>query len=254
MFCRISNAVLLVVCGLVPCMGLRAQPDQAAPCAGCHDTSLKLAKGAHSELACETCHVSHGKFPHPVDIPQPACAACHGTQAEDYAGGVHGSARLSGNEAAPECGTCHGGAHELVRAQSPEFRAAVPDTCGVCHGEIAEQFRASVHGAALARGVTQAPLCIDCHEGHKILKPADRTSPVHQGNIRDTCGRCHGDVRLARKFGLPTDRLVSFDASFHGLAAKAGSQTVASCASCHGSTTFCARRMSSPPLIRKTSP
>jgi cytochrome b subunit of formate dehydrogenase len=39
---------------------------------------------------------------------------------------------------------------------------------------------------------------------------------------------------LTRKFGLPSDRLVSFDSSYHGLAAKAGSQTVANCASCHG--------------------
>ena len=33
---------------------------------------------------------------------------------------------------------------------------------------------------------------------------------------------------------MPSDRLVSFEASFHGLAAKAGNQTVANCASCHG--------------------
>jgi hypothetical protein len=33
---------------------------------------------------------------------------------------------------------------------------------------------------------------------------------------------------------LPSDRLVSFDSSFHGLASKEGSQTVANCASCHG--------------------
>jgi cytochrome b subunit of formate dehydrogenase len=33
---------------------------------------------------------------------------------------------------------------------------------------------------------------------------------------------------------MPTDRLISYDASFHGLAAKSGNQTVANCASCHG--------------------
>ena len=57
---------------------------------------------------------------------------------------------------------------------------------------------------------------------------------MNAAHIRDTCGSCHGDVRLTRKFGLPSDRLVSFDSSYHGLAAKAGSQTVANCASCHG--------------------
>ena len=41
-------------------------------------------------------------------------------------------------------------------------------------------------------------------------------------------------MRLARRFGLPTDVVVSFAASFHGLASKTGDQTVANCASCHG--------------------
>lgn len=129
---------------------------------------------------------------------------------------------------------CHGSAHELLPPKSQTFRAAVPDICGMCHFEVAEQFRASVHGQALARGVTQAPLCTDCHDEHKILKHTNEASPVFQGNIRNTCGSCHGDVRLTRKFRMAADRLVSFDASFHGLAAKAGSQIVASCASCHG--------------------
>src|ERR1022692_4616721 len=62
----------------------------------------------------------------------------------------------------------------------------------------------------------------------------NEASPVNSAHIRDTCGSCHGDVRLTRKFGLPSDRLVSFDSSYHGLASKAGSQTVANCASCHG--------------------
>jgi len=41
-------------------------------------------------------------------------------------------------------------------------------------------------------------------------------------------------VRLSRKFGLPSDRVLTFDASFHGLASKSGSQSIANCASCHG--------------------
>ena len=85
-----------------------------------------------------------------------------------------------------------------------------------------------------ARGILQAPLCTDCHGEHKILKHTNEASQVNAAHIRDTCGSCHGDVRLSRKFGLPGDRLVSFDSSFHGLAGKSGSQTVANCASCHG--------------------
>lgn len=104
----------------------------------------------------------------------------------------------------------------------------------MCHTREVEEFKASVHGQALARGVTQAPLCTDCHGEHSIQKHTSAASPVHPSNIRETCGSCHDDVRLNRKFNLPSDRMVSFDASFHGLAAKAGSQTVANCASCHG--------------------
>jgi cytochrome b subunit of formate dehydrogenase len=99
---------------------------------------------------------------------------------------------------------------------------------------LVAQFQKSVHGQALARGIAQAPLCTDCHGEHRILKHTNEASPVNSAHIRDTCGSCHGDVRLTRKFGMPADRLLSFDSSFHGLAAKSGSQTVANCASCHG--------------------
>jgi len=208
--------------------------EKAAECASCHEQAQKLEKSAHTGLTCDTCHESHEKYPHPPSIPKPVCTTCHQDQAGDYANGVHGQARKNGNEGAPDCGLCHGSAHELLPPKSQAFRVAVPDTCGMCHTEVAAQFRASVHGQALARGVTQAPLCTDCHGEHKILKHTNEDSPVSKGHIRDTCGSCHGDVRLTRKFGMPEDRLVSFDSSFHGLAAKSGSQTVANCASCHG--------------------
>ena len=154
--------------------------------------------------------------------------------AGDYDKGVHGQARKGGNEGAPDCALCHGSAHELLPPKSQAFRTAVPDTCGMCHTDVVTQFRGSVHGQALARGITQAPLCTDCHGEHKILKHTNADSSVNNAHIRDTCGSCHGDVRLTRKFGMPGDRLISFDSSFHGLAAKSGSQTVANCASCHG--------------------
>ena len=227
-----KTAAVLLLPLVLACTSLLAQAAPSA-CADCHDQLPKLNKSAHAALSCDTCHSSHETFPHPENVPKPACSTCHQSEAEDDAGGIHGQARNNG-KAAPDCGTCHGSAHELVSPHSAAFRAAVPDTCGACHAEVARQFHASVHGQALARGINEAPLCMDCHGGHKILKHTDGASPVHQGNIRDTCGSCHGNVRLARKFGMPSDRLISFDSSFHGLAAKAGSQTVASCASCHG--------------------
>ena len=231
---RPGSAWIGLLLGAALAHPLAAASATSGPCSACHDQGQKLAKSAHAGLPCDTCHESHEKYPHPAGIPKPVCATCHQDEASDYALGVHGQARKNGNEGAPDCSVCHGSAHELLSPSSQAFRAAVPDICGMCHGEIAEQYRASVHGQALARGVTQAPLCTDCHGAHRILKHTNEASPVNGAHIRDTCGNCHGNVRLTRKFGLPSDRLVSFDSSYHGLAAKAGSQTVANCASCHG--------------------
>jgi len=135
---------------------------------------------------------------------------------------------------APDCGVCHGTAHETVSPRSVDFRKAVPDLCGGCHDKIAGDYKNSVHGTALVAGIASAPVCTDCHGEHSILRPENAASPVNANHVRDTCAQCHGNVNLERRFGLPADRITSFDASFHGLALKEGAQTVASCASCHG--------------------
>jgi cytochrome b subunit of formate dehydrogenase len=211
-----------------------AAADNSA-CTACHDDQgAKLLKSAHASVACASCHVKHDEYPHPANLPKPSCSQCHQGQEADYQRGVHGQAVKNGNAAAPDCGLCHGAAHELLPPRATEFRTKVPETCGMCHDKVLEQYRGSVHGEALAKGIAQAPTCTDCHGEHSILAPGNKASPVHAENIRDTCGNCHGNVKLSRRFGLPSDRVVSFDASFHGLAAKAGNETVANCASCHG--------------------
>ncbi len=202
-------------------------------CTSCHDQGPKLAKSAHSSLDCSSCHVKHDQYPHPAKIPKPVCTDCHTQQGADYDLSVHGQAAKKGG-AAPDCSLCHGAAHELLNTKVAAFRTSVIDTCSMCHTDVVAQYRKSVHGKALASGIMQAPLCTDCHGEHRILSHSNEESSVSAGHIRDTCGSCHGNVQLSSKFGLPTDRLMSFDASFHGLAAKAGNETVANCASCHG--------------------
>jgi cytochrome b subunit of formate dehydrogenase len=213
--------------------GLQAQEGAASGCSSCHDQEQKLKKSAHKSLTCESCHENHKNYPHPRDAAKPECSACHDSQVQDYARSVHESAAKKG-AAAPDCAICHGSAHDLLRPKSAEFRAAAPDTCQMCHPEVADQYKTSVHGQAVVRGVAQAPLCTDCHGEHWIRKHTDAASPVSAGRVTETCGSCHGNVRLSRRFGMPADRLVSFEESYHGLAAKAGNQTVANCASCHG--------------------
>lgn len=211
-----------------------AAPDNEL-CLTCHTEMAGKLKGhAHANVACSTCHVKHEEYPHPADIPKPVCANCHVSIANDYSRSEHAQQVKAGNGAAPECGTCHGTAHELTNPKTAEFRAKIPDTCGGCHIEVLEQYRQSIHGQAISRGMIQAPVCTDCHGEHAIIKPDNAASSVNAAHIRETCAGCHNDVRLSRRFALPRDRVMSFDASYHGLASKTGSQTVANCASCHG--------------------
>lgn len=233
-FCRFSLlAVLAGICLLWAVPAGRAQ-DDARECTTCHDQGEKVKNSAHATVGCAQCHEKHDKYPHPDKTAKPECGTCHAEIAREHAQSVHGQEIQKGNAGAPDCSVCHGAVHEIARASTAAFKKTVPDTCGMCHSEVTQHFQASVHGKAVANGSEDAPVCTDCHGEHSILRPTNAASTVNPNNIRETCGHCHGDVRLMRKFGLPQDRLTSFDASFHGLAGKSGSQTVANCASCHG--------------------
>ncbi|MEK7408342.1 MAG: cytochrome b/b6 domain-containing protein [Acidobacteriota bacterium] len=229
---RIVTTVLGLCLWGVISSSLAASP--AEECSTCHQEDQKLKASAHATVACGACHPKHEQYPHPAGLKKPACGQCHARVAGDQARSAHGEAARRGNAAAPTCAVCHGHPHELKTATAAEFHKAVPQTCGMCHGEIAQQFNASVHGAAVTKGVRDAPVCTSCHGEHSILSPSSRFSAVHHTHIPETCGHCHGDLKLSRKFGLPADRLISFEESFHGLAVRAGSQSVADCASCHG--------------------
>jgi hypothetical protein len=223
------------------------------PCSTCHeDQSKKIQGSTHAKVDCATCHPRHENFPHASGVPKPACAQCHPQVARDDASGVHGQARKSGG-AAPDCAGCHGSPHQTLRPSSAAFRRAVPETCGMCHDTVVAAFQQSVHGKALAAGVRNAPLCTDCHGEHNIIGTKQARSPVNPDHIRATCARCHDDVRLSRRFGLPTDVVLSFDASFHGLAARSGIQSVANCASCHGYHNILASPTRSPRSTSRTS-
>ncbi len=227
----------LAVCAVAVCLRLGApaplMAQAALDCAACHEQAAKIKDTPHGKLGCAACHPKHETYPHPAGVPRPPCAQCHEDVAKRDAQGVHGQARARG-AIAPDCGVCHGDVHQVLPPKSMAFRQTVPDTCGMCHSDVVAQYLGSVHGTALKQGIPDTPLCTDCHGEHSMLPHTHPQSLVHRSHIRETCERCHGDVRLARRFQLPADRVVSYEASYHGLAARAGSQTVANCASCHG--------------------
>lgn len=213
----------------------RAQTSGGLDCTACHTDKAQALKGsAHAGLSCTSCHSNITVFPHPKNVALPKCSQCHVKQAEEYERSAHGRAHASGNQAAPTCQVCHGDAHQLARTNTWAFKKSIPELCGGCHSQIFEKYEASVHGQAIARGVFQAPVCTSCHTAHSVQPPTAPSSTVFPTHIPETCGQCHGNVRMASQFNIPRDRLLSYDASFHGLAVKEGSLTAANCASCHG--------------------
>lgn len=210
-----------------------ARAEQPAPCLECHSGAAVRDGAAHAAVPCKSCHPANEVVPHARRAPAARCAGCHETVAGDHASSVHGQARKWLSQA-PNCSSCHGGAHELKPANSDAFRQAVPALCSGCHAPVAREYAGSVHGKALSAGVLASAACTDCHDEHSIQRVSAGTSAVSASRVVETCSRCHANVRLTKRFGLPPDRVVSFNASFHGLAWRSGRQTVANCATCHG--------------------
>jgi len=250
---------------------LKAAPHENTPakvsCARCHaeeqlayDRSFHaraIQNGDSKAATCTDCHGSpHELLPasdpksrvNHVNIPA-TCGSCHGQKFVMEAAGhsaqpflsyeesVHGKAVAAGSEKAAVCTDCHG-SHEILSAsdpKSPIFKFNVPLTCAKCHEPVKQEFMASIHGQAIARGDWQAPVCTDCHGIHAIKAHTDANSSVSARNLAlVTCARCHEGVRLTQEFGVEGGRSSTYLASYHGLASKLGSQIVANCASCHG--------------------
>lgn len=216
---------------------VKAGDPDAPACTSCHGSVHRIQESSaasstvarkNQPAACARCHADPGFLSrHKIPILRPV---------EQYLQSVHGRAVLQGKNAAT-CSDCHG-SHEILPARDGQSKVShwnIAETCGTCHKEIAKIFLESVHGQAIKAGVQDAPDCAGCHGEHLILEPANPASAVNAAHVSvETCGRCHGDARLARRYDLPADRVPSYAESFHGLAKREGSLTAANCASCHG--------------------
>jgi cytochrome b subunit of formate dehydrogenase len=250
------------------CHGTHAvnRPTRMGPeaCAACHAEEgreyresvhgVALAHGVAEASTCRDCHgsahsaKSHSDTTSTVSRGHVAetCARCHADQAlmtrrkitipaayALYKESVHGRSK---DPRAATCNDCHE-SHRIRRANDPTssiYRANIPATCGRCHTREVADYRVSVHGTALARGVGASPVCTDCHGEHRIQGPRDPGSPVAAAGVTQTCAHCHEATGIRETYGLPAGRLDSYRDSYHGLAARGGSPAVANCASCHG--------------------
>jgi cytochrome b subunit of formate dehydrogenase len=251
----------------VGCHGTHAMKPVATmgpeACATCHASAVKAYQGSAHAVAlahgdpeaskCRDCHgPAHGTRSHldpaaPVSRGKLAetCAHCHADRElmtrrkitipaayTLYKESVHGR---SDDPAAATCNDCHE-SHDLKRATDPAssiYKRNIPATCGKCHAQEARDYQESVHGTALARGVTRSPVCTDCHGEHRIRGPREAGSPVSSAGVTATCSHCHEAAGIRETYGLPAGRLSSYQDSYHGLAARGGAPAVANCASCH---------------------
>jgi Cytochrome c3 len=209
-------------------------------------TGDTLKGSVHEKKTCTDCHFDVAEIPHRERPKRVACTHCHykgnseGAPQSDaylaYFDSVHGKAIAKGNAKAPLCQDCHGN-HFVLKVRTPESavsRFKVAETCGRCHIEIYAQYKTSIHGVALGKGIAEAPSCTGCHGEHKIYSHEDPKSTVYATHVSEQCSKCHSSVSIMSKFGIEAEQVATYKESFHGIANQFGSKRVANCASCHG--------------------
>ncbi|NOY65385.1 MAG: hypothetical protein GXO97_08335 [Nitrospirae bacterium] len=108
--------------------------------------------------------------------------------------------------------------------------------CSKCHEDEYRDVLDSVHGRnVVKKGKADGALCLDCHgSAHYITKKNDKESPVNRWKVVETCGKCHGNEKLAKEYGIAKHVMNSYYESFHGKKYILGHKRAPTCVSCHG--------------------
>jgi predicted CXXCH cytochrome family protein len=169
---------------------------------------------ARAGLTCETCHgraVRGTYMPVKRTAIAPLCSHCHSDamymgrfvpkprvdQYALYLKSTHGTQMAKGETRVATCTDCHG-AHGVRTRQDPASPVAplhVVATCARCHSDrermdafhlpdAPDDWRHSVHAAALNAGDLSAPTCSTCHSGHGPL-------PDGAARLDEVCWQCH---------------------------------------------------------------
>lgn len=209
----------------------------APNCLSCHKTPIARKNSTQTDLQLKTAQNN-------------LCSSCHKDDKEirnktlpsanfitSYEKSVHGQALKNGNDKAAGCIDCHSshGIKSKADQTASINKKNIAETCGKCHQNIANDYKQSIHGVSVAKGNMEAPVCTSCHGDHAILKHNDPNAAVSYSNVASqVCTPCHTSVTLTEKYGMSRNKVATFEDSYHGLALKGGSLSVANCASCHG--------------------
>jgi cytochrome b subunit of formate dehydrogenase len=168
-------------------------------------------------------------------VDNAGCADCHATS-------KHGSKfteELSRSKhAGLGCLDCHSDRDVVDVTKDPVHQRKDPSieatdiSCRGCHVDAAKQYK--VHGHLDAGSNGDVPVCASCHGDHDILGSTDRRSRTHPANLPDTCGGCHENIDLTRKYEILFDKAIdTYKSSVHGRASKGGVYVAATCNDCH---------------------
>lgn len=230
-------------------------------CSMCHDDYAELVKrDIHHRLKekvsnppnCVRCHGTH-QIKSPSDISNKVgeyCSQCHENailanpyhsvaESNETCYDCHESAEfkpdlLKSVHAQLNCADCHNYVSHNLADHPDNVTKLQKADCYLCHNDIATEHRQSIHGISLLEGVNEAAQCWDCHGSHLIEKVDDPKSLVYPENLAETCGICHNDPEIVKKFDIsPIAPVKDYSQSVHGLIVKEGGNA-ATCSTCHG--------------------
>ena len=233
------------------------KPIMKEDCSNCHSTSSTMSKGI-KDLPLSTYEqiVVFTK----LAPPDSTCLECHGNERlfdhEDVAlATIFRSQEVKSGSAHNDvpCARCHYDLHEDQGADvqqndyclnpeafnnfigswsassALECEELKEPACVKCHLEVGELVAESIHFEKEGDIVAlldvygeplSAPECSDCHTSHDVVISTQNKSSLE---VVDGCGTCHVDL------------LQTYYSSYHGKAARLGSEETAKCFNCHGS-------------------
>lgn len=174
------------------------------------------------------------------NIGNDACIECHDKSdhdtmiAEDLSHSIHEGL---------ECLDCHVDKSTSPHKEDPTFRVGV-EGCRSCHEKESTEYLS--HGRERYKEYEDLPTCADCHGDHDVLPSTIKHAKTHPVNLPNTCGKCHEDLNLTRKYEILIDHPIEiYENSVHGKATSGGIYVAATCNDCH-STDGTAHKIFSP--------
>ena len=227
----------LVVLALVIAMPDKLHAVDTENCLMCHrfrglarvDNEGLFSRGPHTRVSCKGCHADIDKIPHDDAEPVDCVRSCHIEEPTREIIFTHEKVK----------DTLRDSVHSPIKEDGTtlDFPEDLPG-CKDCHDM--PLFRPVAMFKSVKSGVSEHAVsrCLVCHSDERFIRYfySHVTTRLHKARdpreVVDMCGKCHGDVAMARRHGL-ADVVSSYLETFHGKAVLMGSTLAPDCMDCH---------------------